>query len=366
MRIAPALSVALALAACSDEEHSPPRAELPRAVLGVVWGEGDDSFVARLDPRSLEPLPGPRAPLGRAGGPSALSPDGSQVVFGGYRAIRVIDLEAMRVLADISERGDFGAVAWPEPRRILLATGFNWEIGVDAVMVDPLARRVLLRRSLGGSLQRFVPTDDGLLLLLGPRAGGIGPARLAVFSAADGSIRIRRLDGVPAGFAHEELEDGFVVDRYRIPGLAVDPSGGTAFVVGADDVVAELDLRTLQVAYPDLQQTTLCSAACETGSSPRQKPRVRATDSVGTPTGWERASSRCPAGTTMRPSVPRETRHRRAQPPALRSSTRRRGRSGCSRPMRRPHPSRVTCCSCTGVSGTQELGDGRFRRFDCL
>jgi hypothetical protein len=225
-------------------------------VLGVVWGEGHDSFVARLDPRSLKPLPGPRAPIGRAGGPSALSPDGSQVVFAGYRSlIRIVDLERMRVRADISERGDFGAVAWPEPRRILVATGFNWEMGVEVAMVDPVARRVLVRRSLGGSLQRFVPTDDGLLLLLGPRAGGIGAARLVVFSA-DGDIRVLRLGGVPAGFEHDQVDDGFVVDRYHTPGLAVDPSGETAFVVSADDEVAEVDLAQLRVQYHELRRTT--------------------------------------------------------------------------------------------------------------
>jgi hypothetical protein len=223
-------------------------------VLGVVWGEDDASFVARLDPRSLEPLPGPHAPLGRAGGPWALSPDGSQVVFAGYRAIRVIELDRMRVLADIPGRGDFGAVAWPEPRRVLLATGFNWEDGVEAVVVDPVARRVLSRRSLGGSLQRFVPTDDGLVLVLGPRSGGIGPARVVVVSP-DGSVRALSLERIPAGFEHEEL-DGGLLDHYRMPGIAVDPSSDTAFVVGAEDVVAEVDLRGLDVRYHALRETT--------------------------------------------------------------------------------------------------------------
>ncbi len=224
-------------------------------MVGVVWGEDDASFVARLDARSLEPLPGPRAPLGHAGGSWALSPDGSQVVFAGYRAIRVIELDRMRVLADIPGRGDFGAVAWPEPRRVLLATGFNWEIGVDAVAVDPVARRVLFRRSLGGSLLRFVRTERGLLLLLGPRSEGIGAARLAVFSA-DGSIRVLHLDHVRAGFEHEELEGGFTVDHYRTPALAVDESRETAFVVTAQDVVAEVDLRTLGITYHELREKT--------------------------------------------------------------------------------------------------------------
>jgi len=223
-------------------------------VLGVVWGEDDASFVARLDARSLEPLPGPRAPLGHAGGSWALSPDGSQVVFAGYRAIRFIELDRMRVLADIPGRGDFGAVAWPEPRRVLLATGFNWEDGVEAVVVDPIARRVLSRRSLGGSLQRFVPTDDGLVLLLAPRSGGIGSARVVVLSA-DGSVRMLGLERIPAGFEHEEL-DGGLVDHYRTPGLAVDPSAETAFVVGAEEVVAEVDLGSLGVRYHALRETT--------------------------------------------------------------------------------------------------------------
>ncbi|MGH2451905.1 MAG: hypothetical protein ACRDGE_11695 [Candidatus Limnocylindria bacterium] len=254
MRIPTALLVVLLLAACAGDRASTPPSGTPPPMLGVVWDyDGESSFVARLDPRSLEPLPGPRAPLGRADGPRAFSPDGSRVVFAGSGAIRVLDLERMRVLADVPAQGDFGAVAWPEPRGVLLATGFNWEIGVEAVVVDPLARRVLSRRSLGGSLQRFAPTDDGLLLLLGPRAGGIGPARLALLSA-DGSMPVLRLDSITAGFEQEELEGGSVVDHYRTPGLAVDPTGERAFVVTAADLVAEVDLRTLDVDYRELRE----------------------------------------------------------------------------------------------------------------
>ena len=223
-------------------------------MLGVVWKEDGESFVARLYPRSLEPLPGQRAPLGRSGGPWALSPDGSLVAFAGVNVVRIVDLDHMRVVGDIRLRGDFGAVAWPEPRRILLATGFNWETGVTAVAVDPVARRVASRRSLGGSLQSFARTDDGLILLLGPRSG-IGPARLVSFRAGE-QIRVVRLERVAAGFEQDELEGGFLVDRYRTPGLAVDSAGDRAFVVAPNDVVAEIDLQSLAVGYHRLEETT--------------------------------------------------------------------------------------------------------------
>jgi hypothetical protein len=254
VRFAAALFAATLLAACTGDRSTPPASDLPASVLGVVWKEDGESFVARLHPRSLEPLPGPRAPLGPSGGPSALSPDGSLAAFAGVNVVRIVDLDHMRVVGDIRLRGDFGAVAWPEPRRILLATGFNWETGVDTVVVDPVARRVVARRSLGGSLQSFSRTGDGLVLLLGPRSG-IGPARLASFPARE-QIRVVRLERVAAGFEQDELEGGFLVDRYRTPGLAVDLTGDRAFVVTADEVVADIDLRTYDVGYHRLEEAT--------------------------------------------------------------------------------------------------------------
>lgn len=254
MRIAAALSAVVLLAACSGDRSRPGATELPTSVLGVVWKEDGKSFVARLDPRSLEPLGGRRAVLGPSAGPSTLSPDGSLVAFGGVNVVHIVDLHRMRALEDIRVRGDFGAVAWPEPRRILLATGFNWGTGVEAVAVDPVAGRVVSRRGLGGSLQSYAEARDGLVLLLGPRSG-IGPARLVSFRAGE-RIRAVRLPRVPAGFEQEEVERGFAIDHYQTPGLAVDSAGDRAFVVTGDDVIAEVDLGTLAVAYHRLHETT--------------------------------------------------------------------------------------------------------------
>lgn len=252
------------VAGCSQEERASPPAQPPDALLGVVWVEDEGSYVGKLDPRSLEPRRGLRVPLGSASGPWAFSPDGSQVAFGGDKAIRIIDLKGKRVAADLPKRGIVGAIAWPEPRRLLVTTGFSWELGVDALVLDPVAARLVSRRALGGSLMDWAPMPEGLLLLLGPPAG-IGSARLVVFSAREG-IRVLPLARVPAGFESEELERGFSVDRFRTPGLAfapgptpalpLAPGKGRAFVAWAADEIAEVDLASLRVTYHPLDKET--------------------------------------------------------------------------------------------------------------
>jgi hypothetical protein len=252
------------VAGCSHEEGASPPAQAPDAPLGVVWVEDEGGYVARLDPRSLEPRSGPRVPLGSASGPWAFSPDGSRVAFGGDKAVRIIDLKGKRVVADLPKRGMVGAIAWPERNRLLVATGFNWERGVDALVLDPVAGRLTSRLALGGSLMDWARMPEGLLLLMGPPSG-IGPARLVVFSARDG-IHVVHLARVPAGFESEDLKRGFSVDHFRTPGLAfapgptpglaLAPGKGRAFVVWAADEIAEVDLASLRVTYHELKRKT--------------------------------------------------------------------------------------------------------------
>jgi hypothetical protein len=109
---------------------------------------------------------------------------------------------------------------------------------------------VLERRPLAGRSEvvDVAASPGGLALLLAP-PGSVGPARLIVVRA-DGSVGSARVDAIAAGMRPERVPDGSPpVDRRWVPGLAADPAGGRAFVVGGGAPVAEIDLQTMRVAY---------------------------------------------------------------------------------------------------------------------
>jgi hypothetical protein len=162
-------------------------------------------------------------------------------------SLRVVDVRRMRVTADVPlAAGAVGALAWLSPDRVLAVQEVCCEERQRLVAVDLARRRVAARRPLGGSLQRVGRTDRELVLLVAP-AQQIGPARVAVADAS-GAIRAVRLDRILAGVKMLPGED-FRVDQ-NVPGLAVDPQGRRAFVVGPD-LVAEVDLATLAVTYQE-------------------------------------------------------------------------------------------------------------------
>jgi hypothetical protein len=87
-----------------------------------------------------------------------------------------------------------------------------------------------------------------LILLLGP-ANAIGSSELVLF-AADGTTHVATLDRIPSGWEVSGA-DGERVRRVT-PALAVDRTGNRAFVVSAGGPVAEVDLRSMSIAYHDL------------------------------------------------------------------------------------------------------------------
>jgi hypothetical protein len=151
----------------------------------------------------------------------------------------------MRALGDVrvSRRGSGIATAWAGPRRLLsvivtpgcCGAGDTIVAGVDAVR-----RRVLWRRTLGGSLQAGERFRDGLVLVLGPPGRSIGPSRL-VRIGPRGTVRSTPLPGILSG-----TESGSRLTRSWDPGLALDRATGRAFVVQAEAPVAEVDLATME------------------------------------------------------------------------------------------------------------------------
>ncbi len=230
-----------------------------RPLLGVVRPSPlGNSTLARLDATTLKPVPGRRVGVGRNTGAWSFSPDGHNLAIGVDRAlgVRIIDVRQMRRVADVeTKNGDVLALAWLTPRRI---------VGLDRVgtfVVDPVAHRLVTFRYEQGTLVGWARTRSKLIVLLGPQPSGIpvapvteggtalGPTRLLVIDA-QGRARSVQLDLIRSGSA---FDTGAPAEAW-VPGLAVDADGERAFVVGGGAPIAEVDLRTLEVAYHQLRE----------------------------------------------------------------------------------------------------------------
>jgi hypothetical protein len=231
-------------------------------LLGIV-GEGRTRELGRIDPDTLRPRRGRRVAVGsKACAPSSggqacwfvpawsFAPHRPLLALARHRAgtahsLRIVDIRRMRVTADVPLAGGaVGAVAWLTPKRLLAIREICCEERQQLVAVDPARRRVVARRPLGGAVQRVAQTPRELLMLVAP-AKEIGVARLIV-ADPDGAVRSVRLERLRAGV---KILPG---REYRIEqsilGLAVDPEGRRAFVVGPE-LVADVDLANLAVSY---------------------------------------------------------------------------------------------------------------------
>jgi hypothetical protein len=217
------------------------------ALYGVTW-QGSLTL-ARVDRATLRPLPGRRVPLSGEPLGWSFSPDRSRLAVGstarGAR-LRLVDLRAMQTLGEvrIARRGSGVATTWAGPTRVLavvVTPGCCGAGDTSVIGVDSVSQSVLWRRTLGGSLQAGERSGDGLVLVLGPRGRAIGPSRL-VHVGGDGEIRSASLPEIRSGTESR----GSVTHSWN-PGLAVDRTGGRAFVVQARAPLAEVDLRSFVV-----------------------------------------------------------------------------------------------------------------------
>ncbi len=251
-----------------------------RPLLGVQADRGKPVTLRRLDGATLRAV-GAGVPLRGHGQAWSFSPDGSQLVLGSRGvatlgspltrasppSLRFVDVRRMRVLRDVKLRGEAGflhATAWLARNRLVVLLNDTRTARARLLLVDPAAGTVLRRRSLerGRMVMGGERTADELLLLLAP-GRQIGAAKLV---AVDRELRLRAavLDRIRAGSAQRGSGEDFVLAR-REPGLAVDAAGERAYVVGADEPVASVDLRRLGVTYleasaerqPQLRQKSL-------------------------------------------------------------------------------------------------------------
>jgi hypothetical protein len=178
---------------------------------------------------------------------------------GGWKSVRIVDLTRFEVVADLPKpHGYSRLVSWGDPGRIVVLNEvFRWN-GIDVLVLDAVSGRLL-------STRRFAAEDGwtsvaraaggSVAFLLHP-SGDIGPTRL-IHVDQSGRSRLYRLDRIASG--HEWVGPSSVF-RDLWPGLALDSDGDHAYVVGADDLVAEVDLERGRVEYHSLAPSVSLAA----------------------------------------------------------------------------------------------------------
>ena len=271
LRVALAASLALAAVATvglgapthAETAFAPARSIAPAAQLPQLLGFVDGTLV-RVDPQSLQPVPGKRIRVGsggcasRQGGtacwsitPWSVSPNGRQlaVARNDMASLAFVDAAAMRTTASVKFEGRaIGALAWLTPRRLLAVQEVPGE-GQRLLVIDVVERRVVVRRQLGGAVTQLARSGRQLVMLLAP-ARAVGTARIAVADRR-GVVRIARLGRIPAGSKLLPGRGHRVHSRH--PGLALDPAGRRAFVVDKS-LVAEVEIGNLAVSYHALER----------------------------------------------------------------------------------------------------------------
>jgi hypothetical protein len=181
---------------------------------------------------------------------------GWQVAKGEPAALRFVDLASGRLDGTVSLAGEFGrvtATAWVGGRVLAVVSGPG---STRVYSIDSDERVVRSRVEFPGVVVLSERAPSRLVLLLAP-GDQIGSATIAV---VDRSLRVRTvvLDGITAGTTATGTGENNRLTISR-PALALSPSGLRAFVVGAGQAAASVDLRTLAARYAPTRRTAVAS-----------------------------------------------------------------------------------------------------------
>jgi hypothetical protein len=252
VRIAAIVAALLVLAGAQASPGARPIAGLKASevpLLGVVYVDRT-ADLTRLDESTLEPV-GPSFAIGDFSA-WGFSPDRATLAVGGVYepTIRFVDLTRLVTLrsVELGRAGSVERIDWFSSNSVVVL--YASPDGTRVVWIDPSTGRVTKRARLGVYPYPMVSGSGRLLALLPPRKGGIGTARLAIIGAG-GGLRIVRLPGIRNGQA--QPRKGSIFHRV-VPGLALDPTAGHAYVVGTNDAVADVDLRSRAVATHSLRR----------------------------------------------------------------------------------------------------------------
>jgi len=231
----------------------------------------------RLDPRTLLPR-GRSISLERYTGAWSFSLDRRQLVFGsGYSqfsespaAVRIFDVSTLRPLHDLvlGPSAEIQMLDRVATDRLLAVVRSCCPAALAVSLVDTVSGAVLSRHALTGELVSAGRARGALVLLLEPAS--FGPVRVAV-ADAEGALRTVVLERVLAGPSTTPPPQSYRAEDRA--GLAVDPGGGRAYAVAANNPIGEVDLRSLGVTTTRWPSRCRSSAGSTTGSSRGCRPR---------------------------------------------------------------------------------------------
>ncbi len=199
--------------------------------------------VVRVDPVTLSPI-GRSAAIPFYWGSAALSSDGAQLAVGSNNSgtLRFFDLRGMRSLGDVKLATWADGLAWLGPR--LLVARLSLATGTRFVAVDTAKRRIRWQVWIARDTYGVQTWGPRLVALTAP-TDHIGTAGLMEIDSS-GHVQSIALDPVRAGL-DAPADPTTAAAEELMPGLAVDPVGGQAYVVGDGQPVVQVDLRTLAV-----------------------------------------------------------------------------------------------------------------------
>ena len=236
--------------------HSPPLAS--RYPTGIVSGR-HGSRLARLNPSTFAvERAGPAA--GGTGWGWVRSPNRRRLAVATCRhtcksfALYVGNASSLRwEPGSVHLPGALNAAIWPRAGTLyaLVTQGS----ALSLVTIDPASKRIVTTSTaVEGSLLQIARSADGLVLLTG-EFNEIVPARIVVIGP-DGSVRTVALDRILAG-THYDRQTQDPIGTTNMPGLAVDPHAGVAYVVDPSGLVASVRLGDLSVGYHQLGSGSL-------------------------------------------------------------------------------------------------------------
>jgi hypothetical protein len=236
-----------------------------KELIGIVLEPGVGTTLTRLG-EGLDPY-GTRLRVGYADA-WTIAPEGRIAALSTHPtetsttldSIRFVALGSLRLVPrPIALHGIGLTLFWPTTHRVL-ALVQNCCAATDdtsIAVVDPGARRIVSRISLGGDAAAWARAADRLVVLVTP-TNAIGPARVAVVDAG-GRTRTAKLDRIAAGRSWPEDQTEPRLGTQRIPALAADSETGRAYVIQPDGVAAEISLDSLAVSYHELASASLAA-----------------------------------------------------------------------------------------------------------